>query len=202
MGAMNRRTALSFPAMLGFPAILLLAAATACTGTNAVNQGVAGSLGFGAGDQATSWVSPSHRSAVTGVTGNLLDGSPFDLSRWRGHVVVVNFWGSWCGPCTGEARGLEAVYRDFRASGVEFLGVDIKDSNAAAESFLRAHGVTYPNLADQSNLVALRFKGLPPNATPTTVVLDREGRIAARHSGAILYTYLHDIVARAVAEPT
>ena len=89
MGAMTRRTARRFPAMLAFPAILLLAAATACTGANAVDQGVDGSV-VGLGDQATSWVSPSHRSAVTGVTGTLLDGSSFDLSRWRGHVVVVN----------------------------------------------------------------------------------------------------------------
>jgi len=196
MVAMNRRTARTLPVLVA------LAAATACTGKNAVNQGVNGSLGYLGGDQATTWIAPAHRSAVDGVTGSLLDGSAFNLSQWRGHVVVVNFWGSWCGPCTQEVPALEAVYRDNEKNGVEFLGVDIKESPASAESFLRAHHVTYPNLSDPSNLIALRFHGLPPNATPTTVVLDREGRIAARHSGSILFTYLHDLVARAVAEPT
>lgn len=200
MGGMTRRTVLGFPA-LAFPALLALAVATACSGTNAVTQGVSGSLGFHVGDQATTWVSSSDRAAVTGVSGTLLDGSSFDLSQWRGHVVVVNFWGSWCGPCTSEAKSLEAVYQRNEKNGVEFLGVDIRDSNAPAEAFIRTYQVTYPNLADPSNLIALRFHGLPPNATPTTVVLDRQGRIAARHSGAILYTSLRDLVARAVAEP-
>jgi len=196
MTAMTRRTARSFPLLVA------LATVTACTGRNAVNQGVNGSLGYLGGDQATTWIDPSHRSPVEGVTGTLLDGSSFDLSQWRGHVVVINFCGSWCSPCTQEVPALEAVYRDNRKNGVEFLGVDIKESPASAESFLRTHHVTYPSLSDPSNLLALRFHGLPPNATPTTVVLDREGRIAARHSGAILFTYLHDLVARAVAEPT
>ena len=191
-------TAMHRPTWLFAAAVALLA--TACTGTNAVNQGVGGSLGYGEGDQATTWVASAHRSAVTGVTGTLLDGSSFDLSQWRGHVVVVNFWGSWCGPCTGEAKSLEQVYRDNESKGVEFLGVDIRDSKASAESFVRRWHLTFPNLADPSNLVALRFHGLPPDATPTTVVLDRNGRIAARHSGAILYTQLRDLVSRALAE--
>jgi thiol-disulfide isomerase/thioredoxin len=139
---------------------------------------------------------------VTGVTGTLLDGSSFDLAQWRGHVVVVNFWGSWCGPCTGEAQTLEQVYRDFQPKGVEFLGVDIRDDRARASSFDRTHHITYPSLYDESNLAALRFQGMPPNATPTTIVLDRQGRIAARHSGAILYTALSALVARAVKEPS
>lgn len=196
MASMIRRTARTFPVLVA------LAAATACTGTNAVTQGVNGSLGYGQGDQATTWVAAGHRSAVTGVTGELLDGSRFDLSQWRGHVVVVNFWGSWCGPCVGEAQTLEQVHRDSQTNGVEFLGVDIRDDRARAASFDRSHGITYPILFDESNLIALRFDGLPPNATPTTVVLDRDGRIAARHSGAILYTSLRDLVARAVAEKT
>ena len=176
--------------------------AAACSGTHAVSQDVSGSLGYGPGNQATTWIAPAHRSTVSGVSGRLLDGSSFDLERWRGHVVVVNFWGSWCGPCTGEARALEQVHRDTASQGVEFLGVDIKESAATAESFMRSHHVTYPSLSDQSNLLALHFRGLPPNATPTTIVLDREGRIAARHSGAILYTALRDRVNRAVQEKT
>jgi peroxiredoxin len=163
---------------------------------------VSGSLGYGTGNQATTWVSASNRSAVTGVTGTLLDGSSFDLAQWRGQVVVVNFWGSWCGPCTGEARTLEQVYRDFKDKGVEFLGIDVRDNVPAGQNFVQHHHVTYPNISDPSNLLALHFHGMPPNATPSTIVLDRTGRIAARHSGAILYTALRDLVARAVKEKT
>jgi len=183
--------------------VVLLAAGlvtAGCSGNHAVSQDVSGSLGYGPGNQATTWIAPGHRSPVSGVTGTLLDGSPFDLAQWRGHVVVVNFWGSWCGPCTGEVRALEQVHRDTEAQGVRFVGVDIKESAAAAETFTRSHHVTYPSISDQSNLLALHFRGMPPNATPTTIVLDRHGRIAARHSGAILYTALRDLVQRVVRE--
>lgn len=197
MAVMTRRPVR--PMLACVAAVLALAG---CTGTNAVSQSVGGSLGYGTGNQATTWISPAHRTAVTGVTGTLLDGASFDLAQWRGKVVVINFWGSWCGPCTGEARTLEQVYRDFKARNVEFLGVDIRDNVAAGESFVERHHVTYPNLSDPSNLLALHFHGMPPNATPTTIVLDRTGHIAARHSGAILYTALRDLVTRAVQEKT
>jgi thiol-disulfide isomerase/thioredoxin len=135
------------------------------------------------------------------VRGSLLDGTAFDLRQWSGDVVVVNFWSSNCAPCRSEARALEAVYRETKPKGVRFLGVDIRDNRALAEAFVRGHHITYPSLDDQSDLVALQFPGLPPNATPSTVVLDRQGRIAARHSGEILYTDLRAVVARVLAEP-
>jgi thiol-disulfide isomerase/thioredoxin len=183
---------------------LLLVAAAAlmagCTGTNVVSQGVAGSQGYQAGDAALRWVSQGHRATVGRVQGQLLDGGAFDLAAWRGHVVVVNFWSSDCGPCRSEAQTLEQVFRDNRSRGVEFLGVDIRDDRASAQAFVRSHGVEYPSIYDPSGTVGLEFHGLAPNATPTTIVLDREGRIAARHSGAILYTQLRDVVARVVGE--
>jgi peroxiredoxin len=195
MAVMTRRP---FRRLLACVAVVL--ATAGCSGTNAVSQSVSGSLGYGTGDQATTWISASHRSSVTGVTGTLLDGASFDLARWRGQVVVVNFWGAWCGPCTGEAQTLQQVYSAYQSKGVEFLGVDIRDDRARAASFDRTHHITYPSLYDESNLVALHFHGMPPNATPTTIVLDREGRIAVRHSGAIFYTQLRDLVARVVRE--
>ncbi len=181
-----------------------LAAALAlagCSGTNAVSQSVSGSNGYQAGDDALTWVAAADRADVTGVTGSLLDGSSFDLADWRGHVVVVNFWESDCAPCRAEASALNQVFRDNEDRGVRFLGVDTRDNLASARAFVREHRVAYPSLYDESNTVALRFKGVPPNATPTTIVLDRQGRIAARHSGAILYTQLRRVVDRVVAEP-
>lgn len=185
--------------------VLAVAAAatalTACSGTNAVSQDVGGSRGYQVGDAALRWLPPGQRPVVTGVSGALLDGRPFDLSVWRGKVVVVNFWESDCAPCRVEAQALNQVYLDNRDRGVEFLGVDLRDGRANAVEFARVHHVAYPSLYDPSALVALRFTGLPPNATPTTIVLDRRGRIAARYSSAILYTTLRDVVARVASEP-
>jgi len=179
-----------------------LAAVSACTGTNAVSQGVDGGTGFQGGDNSLTWLPPGDRSRPEAVTGTLLDGSSFDLASWRGHVVVVNFWGSWCSPCRDEADALEQVYRDNRTRGVEFLGVDVREDRPSAQSFIEDRHIGYPSLFDPSDVLALRFPGLPPNATPTTLILDRQGRIAARHSGEIRYTQLRDVVARALAEKT
>jgi thiol-disulfide isomerase/thioredoxin len=182
-------------------AVLPLLAAVACTGTNAVDQSVKGSNGYQSGNAALTFVAAGHRQAVHGIAGRLLDGRHFDLAAWRGKVVVVNFWGQWCAPCQAEADALQKVYADNTARGVEFLGVDVKDDPASGRAFERQHHITYPSLDDPSNLLALRFAGMTPNATPTTLVLDRNGRIAARQTGQILYTQLRDLVARIVAEP-
>lgn len=179
----------------------LLAALAACTGSHAVDQGVGGSNGYVSGDALLTVVPIGHRHAVHGISGTLIDGGHFDLSQWQGKVVVVNFWGQWCAPCQAEAQGLEAVYKLDQARGVEFLGIDVRDDPASGRAFERHYGITYPSINDPSNLLALRFSGLTPNATPTTVVIDRSGKIAARQSGEILFTQLRDLVDRVLAEP-
>lgn len=179
----------------------LLGAAAGCTGSHAVDQGVGGSNGYVSGDALLTFVPAGHRHAVHGINGTLIDGGHFDLAQWRGKVVVVNFWGEWCAPCQAEADSLQKVYADNKANGVEFLGIDVRDDPASGRAFERQHHITYPSIDDPSNLLALRFAGLTPNATPTTVVLDRSGRIAARQSGPILYTQLRDLVAHLLAEP-
>jgi thiol-disulfide isomerase/thioredoxin len=189
------------PARTVLALLPLCAAAVACTGNNAVDQGVGGSNGYVSGDAQLTVVPIGHRHAVHGISGELIDGGHFDLAQWKGKVVVVNFWGQWCGPCQAEAKSLQQVYDDDKSRGVEFLGIDVKDDPASGRAFERAHGITYPSLDDPSNLLALRFAGMTPNATPTTVVLDRSGRIAARQSGEILYTQLRDLVAHVLSEP-
>ena len=188
------------PRLAAFLASLALVAVAGCSGTDAVSQTVSGSNGYQVGDDALTWVAPADRKTVDGVSGSLLDGSSFDLADWRGHVVVVNFWGSWCADCREETQALEQVHRDTAGQGVEFLGIDVREDRSTAQTYVRDNHVTYPNLFDPSQLTALRFRGIPPNATPTTLVLDRQGRIAARHSGSILYTQLRSVVNRVVAE--
>ena len=181
--------------------LIAVLAISGCTGHGAVKQDVSDTNGYTSGNLALNYVAVAHRHTPANVPGKLLDGPHFDLSAWRGKVVVVNFWGSWCAECHAEAQALQEVYADDKGKGVEFIGVDIRDDVPSAENFNRNYGVTYPSLDDPDNLVALRFRGVPPDATPTTLVLDRNGRIAARQSGEILFSQLRDLVNRVLAEP-
>lgn len=193
---------LRFPTAALAALATVLVAVSGCSGHGAVKQDVAGTNGYQVGNPALDFVAISHRRTPDRVHGTLLDGRPFDLGSWKGKVVVVNFWGSWCAECHDEAQALQQVYADNRGKGVEFVGVDVRDDPASAGKYEREYGVTYPSINDPSNLVALRFAtaGSPPNATPTTVVLDRQGRVAARWSGSILYRQLTDLVHRVAAE--
>ncbi len=134
------------------------------------------------------------------VTGERLDGKAFKLSDLKGKVVVVNFWASWCAPCRGEAPSLEQVYTENKEKGVEFIGVNFKDSKANAEAFERKFKVTYPSLFDADGQVTLAFREVPPSAIPSTLVLDRQGRVAARIIGATTYSKLNPLVAKVVGE--
>jgi thiol-disulfide isomerase/thioredoxin len=172
-----------------------------CAGTNAVDPTAGNPKGYFL-TYGTVYLPPAARTApVTGVGGRLLDGRSFNLSSWSGHVVVVNFWGSWCAPCRAEATTLEAVARRTRGLGARFLGVDVRDEVAAAEAFDETHHVTYPSIFDPADSEVLRFRGVEANSTPTTVVLDRRGRVAATISGEVEYTTLLSLVRRIAAEP-
>ena len=100
--------------------------------------------------------------------------------------MVLNFWGSWCAPCRAEAPALAALAKHFWPRGVRFVGVDIQDSPAAAEAFERNFLISYPSLNDPGDQVALAFQStVPPAGIPTTLVIDRTGRVAARIVGQV-----------------
>jgi len=116
---------------------------------------------------------------------------------------VLNFWGSWCGPCRQEAPALAALARHFRSRGVRFLGVDIRDSPVSAEAFMRDFGIQYPSLNDPGDQIALDFRStVPPAGVPTTLVISRSGRITGRVIGEASYNGLKALIARAAAEPS
>jgi thiol-disulfide isomerase/thioredoxin len=136
------------------------------------------------------------------VAGTALGGAKLSLAAYHGHVVVMNFWGSWCTPCRAEAPALAQLARQFRPSGVRFLGVDIRDSPASAEAFMRDFGIQYPSLNDPGDEIALDFRStVPPAGIPTTLVIARNGRVAARVVGEASYDGLKYLIAHAAPEP-
>jgi thiol-disulfide isomerase/thioredoxin len=141
---------------------------------------------------------PDQRTAIKDVKGELLDGTAYDVAGDRGKVVVVNFWGSWCAPCRAEADDLEKAYQNTKDKGVTFLGVDSRDDRDAAKAFVRGRA-TYPSLYDFDGKVALQFD-VTQTATPQTLIIDRQGRIAYAIRGATLYTDLLPMVERVAAE--
>ncbi|MGD0062426.1 MAG: TlpA disulfide reductase family protein [Streptosporangiaceae bacterium] len=138
-----------------------------------------------------------HRPAAPDFTGTTLAGARLDFASYRGQVVVLNFWGSWCVPCREEASTLASVAALYRSSGVAFLGVDERDTTASAEAFVRGFGITYPSVADPSSAVTADFTSVVPIAsTPTTLVIDRTGHIAGAIFGSITYPVLTTILAK------
>jgi thiol-disulfide isomerase/thioredoxin len=129
--------------------------------------------------------SAGNRPPLPPVSGQLLSGGKLSLAADRGHVVVLNFWGSWCTVCHQEAPALSAAARQFRASGVRFVGVDVADNPASATAYLRHYRISDPNLNDPGDLIAVTFNQLiPVTAFPSTLVISPGGKIAGRVIGA------------------
>ena len=136
-----------------------------------------------------------HRPLAPEFTAATLTGSRLSFSSYRGRVVVVNFWGSWCVVCREEAPALAVAAQQFRTAGVAFLGVDVRDTTASAEAFVRSFGITYPSVSDPSSVITLDFTEVVPIAgTPTTLVIDRTGHIAGAVFGAATYPELTTIL--------
>lgn len=127
----------------------------------------------------------SDRAPAPEFEGELLDGSDFTSRDLSGKVAVINFWGSWCAPCRVETPELQEVWADVQDDGVEFLGVDVKDQRQLASAFMSDVDADYPSLFDPRGEVALAFRGFPANVVPSTILLDRDGRVAAVYTGAI-----------------
>lgn len=174
---MRRRTAAG-------AALLLAIAALAACGTS--TRSSTPESGFVAGDGSIVVVAPDQRVAAPDISGPTLDGGRFRLADHRGEVVVMNVWASWCSPCRAEAPGLAEVSAQYADRGVQFVGIDTRDSTATAQSFVTKFGLDYPSIVDPDGRVQLAFGGtLPPQAIPSTLVIDREGRVAARALGRV-----------------
>jgi thiol-disulfide isomerase/thioredoxin len=181
-------------------------ALTGCsTGDDAVAQG--GTFEFVApgGKTDIRYDPPDSRGTPGTLSGpDLLDpAKTVSLEDFAGKVVVINVWGQWCGPCRAEVSQLQQVYDATRAKGVAFLGIDVRDNNRdAAVDFVRDRDVTYPSIYDPPMRTMIAFGGrYPTTVIPSTVVLDREHRVAAVFLRELLAADLQPVVEQLAAEP-
>lgn len=191
-------TAISRRRLLAGGAGALATAALAACGTDTSSRY---DTGYVAGDGVTTEIAPEDRGEPLEFSGTTLDGQAFDAAGVRGDVLVVNVWYASCAPCREEAPDLKAVAEEYAGKGVSFIGVNVRDEAGPAQAFEQTFGVPYPSLADPDSSVLYALRGqVAPNAVPSTVVLDREGRPAARISGAIDPSTLRAMLDRVLAE--
>ena len=183
-------------------AALLMAGCS--TGDDAVAQG--GTFEFVAPGGKTDifYDPPESRSRPGKISGpDLMDESKtVGVDDYAGKVVVLNVWGQWCGPCRSEIPALEKVYDATKADGVQFLGIDVRDNNRdAAVDFVTDRNVTYPSIYDPAMRTMIAFGGrYPTTVIPSTVVLDRQHRVAAVFLRELLAEDLLPVVQRVAGE--
>jgi thiol-disulfide isomerase/thioredoxin len=184
--------------LLALASLLLVAG---CSSSGAPD----GAFTFGGtgGRTTVTYDPPTSRGVLPAVTGESLlePGRTLSSDAYRGQVVVLNVWGSWCGPCRAEADALDQVAVASAPRGVQFLGVDVRDQRDAAADFVRDRGVVYPSIYDPPGRSLLVLRGYPRNAVPSTIVLDRSHRVAAVFLTAVLASDLQPVVDRIAAEP-
>lgn len=184
-------------ALFGVLAISLLAACGSATGSSGGGQSR-----FIAGDGTSVLLPPAERQPAPAVTGTTLDGDPFDLASLKGKVVAVNVWASWCAPCRAEAPGLEEVATQMASQGVQFVGLNTRDSKASAQAFVSRFEISYPNVWDPDGQIQLQFRDtLPPQAIPSTLLIDKDNRVAGRILGKADRTQLRDLLTELMNEP-
>ena len=173
---------------------LLIALAIALTGCGGGGTSSA-EESFVSGDGSVTFIKIEDRKIAPAITGLTLSGTNYTYTKDK--VAVVNVWASWCSPCRAEAPILVSLANKY--TDVAFIGILTRDNPANAEAFERRFKIPYPTVIDDSILIG--FKGsLPANAIPSTVLIDKAGRVAARISGAVTVASLSDLIERVSTE--
>jgi len=171
-------------------AVVPLAACTEGGGTGVDDD----SIGFTTGDGSVLIIPGDERRPAPELTGETLDGEQLSTADHAGQMLLLNVWGSWCAPCRKEAPALVEVASQYPE--VQFIGINTRDLDPApARAFVRAFEVPYPNIYDPDGALLLEFGQLPPKAIPSTLVIDAEGRVAARILGAVSASTLAGVIA-------
>ncbi|MGO1509200.1 MAG: TlpA family protein disulfide reductase [Actinomycetaceae bacterium] len=185
-------------AALAVGALALALAGCAPAGTSADGGDVG--AGYEAGDGSFTTWDDAERGAPVEMSGTGFDGSEIDLAQLRGQPVVVNFWYAACPPCRVEAPDLAQMAADYEGE-IAMLGVNPRDDTGTAQAFENTFSIPYPSVHDQGARAVAAFEGVVPLAAmPTTVVLDQEGRVAARILGQADPTILRGLVDDVIAE--
>ncbi len=179
-------------------ALTVLLLAVPLSGCGNSNSPAAGEGGFVAGDGSTVVLAAAKRGAPVSLQGPTLSDGHVSVANYRGDVVVLNVWASWCAPCRAEAPGIESAWKAWKSDGgVQVIGINTRDELTSATAFAQHFKLTFPNVFDQYGQKLLDLGGqLPPNAIPTTLVLDKRGRIAARVLGQASPALLDGVISQ------
>jgi thiol-disulfide isomerase/thioredoxin len=181
---MSRRTTLAVVAVVAVAAVAALIVLAGGGGTGLVPE--AGTGQVRSVSQLVVVLPEGSRQPLPAFSGETFDGTTLDLASLRGQPLVLNFWSSWCGPCRQEQEGLELASKELARRGVRVVGVNIRDDRGAADSYLEEFKVGYPSLFDRPAVLAARLGALGPQlGPPHTLVVDADGQVVARVSGAL-----------------
>ena len=199
MSAARRARSRAVLSTAGVAVAALVLSACSSGGTS----GGSGNTNFITGSDGIATVKKGDRQAAPDLSGKTIDGKTLDTADYKGKVVVVNVWGSWCSPCRAEADNLVQVAKATAGKGVQFVGLNTRDtSTEPAVAFEKKYAVPYPSLYDPTGKLMLRFKKgtLNPQAIPSTIVIDRDGKIAARALQALSEEKLREMLDPVIAE--
>jgi thiol-disulfide isomerase/thioredoxin len=149
-----------------------------------------------------STIAAGHRKPFPTLSGTTLDGAKLDLASFKGKVVVLNIWGSWCDNCEAEAASVEHAYEAYHDKGVQFVGIDTRDNTGQAQAFVKAKQIGYPSLVDDGNETLLtKLAGITSlQAIPTTLIIDKNGDLAWRALRGVDYNDLSTALGPVIAE--
>ena len=186
------------------PAAVILLLLAGCSADPLAAQYESGTnQNYISGDGTLTVIAPDDRGDPIAFETKTDAGEPVTSADYAGEVVVINFWYAACPPCRVEAPDLEALHQEFDGEGASFLGVNVRDQAETAAGFEKEFGITYPSVIDTNDgTMLLAFAGtVAPNAVPTTLVIDKQGRVAARFLGLIEEpSTLKTIISETIAE--
>jgi len=186
----------------GLAALVAVALLGGCSsGDDAVDVNNGGQFRYVTATPDAEVIPDTGRASAPEFSGTLLSGETFSSTELAGDIAVLNFWGSWCPPCRVETPEFQEVYDEVRDDGVQFLGLNVKETDQQfADAFVADEGITFPSLYDPKGRVALAFRDYPADRIPSTIVLDGQSRVAAVYTGEVRQDDLRAVLAQLMAE--